>query len=120
MESKDYAIYVVAWQKRLASEEQERKKLREEAYQVARHGARLLKDKFGVKKVYLFGSLLSDDFFWELSDIDLLIEGLSSRKYFQAVSKLQDLSSFKIDLIMKEDCPKDWLKNMGALEELDG
>jgi len=115
MELKDYSVYISAWQKRLASEEEERRKIKKKAYQVARHGTRLLKSKFGAKKVYLFGSFLTDDFFWELSDVDLLVEGLNPRKYFQAVAKLQNISSFKIDLIMKEDCPKDWLENIGRL-----
>ncbi len=65
-----------------------------------------MKEKLGGKRVYLFGSLINHDDFWELSDIDLLVEGLSPEKYFLAASKIQDLSSFKIDLIMKEDCPK--------------
>lgn len=72
----------------------------EKAYEVAHRAALILKDRFGVEKVVLFGSVLHPHLFHTHSDIDLAVWDLSGRSYFQAVGFLQSLDpEFKIDLI---------------------
>lgn len=48
---------------------------REEALSKAREAARVLREKYGALKVYLYGSLAWSPIFTVHSDIDLLVEG---------------------------------------------
>jgi predicted nucleotidyltransferase len=49
---------------------------REEALRAAEACAALLKERFGARRVVLFGSLAGDDFDRDFSDVDLAVEGL--------------------------------------------
>ncbi len=73
---------------------------RERAWAVARRGAALLKDEFGVKRVMVFGSLCHPNLFYERSDVDLAVWGIDERKYLRAVGCLLNLDpEISIDLI---------------------
>ncbi len=58
----------------------------------------MLKSQFAASGVVVFGSLLNENFH-ESSDIDLAVWGLPEKVYFQAVSQLNSLSDFQIDLV---------------------
>lgn len=66
---------------------------------VARQCANLLKTKFGVKKVILFGSLLDYREMNYNSDIDLAVLGLSEKKLWLAGALLEKNHDFNIDLV---------------------
>jgi predicted nucleotidyltransferase len=72
----DYQEYIQAWRKRWAREEQDRLDRAEQLRRVARECARRLVQDYNAERVYLFGSLLSDDRVHDRSDIDLAVEGL--------------------------------------------
>jgi len=75
------------------------------AWALARNAAKLLKNKFGAKKVLVFGSLLNESSFTLWSDIDLSASGIAADKYYAAVAAVSDLSSStRIDLIDLESC----------------
>lgn len=80
-------------QRRLAALQQRRT----QALEVAKIAAHVLKAQFGVTRVVLFGSLLSD--FHESSDIDLAVWELPEKSYFKAMSQLLSLSDFEVDLV---------------------
>lgn len=63
------------WAKRHESAKMAQKKKRQVAMSKAHAIAKLLKEKYGVKKVYLYGSLSREGPFDKLSDIDLFVEG---------------------------------------------
>jgi predicted nucleotidyltransferase len=46
--------------------------------------AKILKNRYGAKKVILFGSLAGISRFTAASDVDLGVEGLKAKKYWQA------------------------------------
>jgi predicted nucleotidyltransferase len=77
---------------------------------------------FRVKKLYLFGSLLTDHFDEEKSDIDLLVEfdetGLKPEEigelFLHFLSALEDLLDKKIDLVRNKH-----FRNKYFQEELD-
>ena len=72
---------------------------------LARTAAKLLKRKYGAKKVVLIGSLLNIDSFTPWSDIDIAVWGIASNKFYQAVAAVTGMSTeFKIDLIDPETC----------------
>lgn len=75
----------------------------QQGWEVARQGARLLKEDFGASRVVVFGSLLDADRIYPRSDIDLAVWGMDPKLYFKAVACLQDLDpEFGVDLVEPE------------------
>lgn len=71
----------------------------QEKMNIARQCANLLKTKFGVKKVILFGSLLDYREMNYNSDIDLAVLGLPEKEFWLAGALLEKNHDFDIDLI---------------------
>ncbi|MDI6782277.1 MAG: nucleotidyltransferase domain-containing protein [bacterium] len=61
--------------------------------------------KYGIKKVYLFGSALYTDYA-KVNDIDIGIVGIKSGSYFNFVTDVSDQVSKNIDVIDMEFNPK--------------
>jgi uncharacterized protein len=91
--------------KRLDEEERRNLKLRfQKDWRVARLAANFLNKNFGVRKVFVFGSLLNEELFHLKSDIDLAVLGLDEKHYYRAQGQLLALDpEFEIDLILMED-----------------
>lgn len=82
------------------------KSFHQKAWQIAKKAAQVLQQKYQVKKVILFGSLLDINKFRSCSDIDLAVWGLSNSNYYRALSELLDLTSdFSFDLVQFESAP---------------
>lgn len=62
----------------------EERRTRERLMAAARQAAALLKQRFGVHRVILFGSLADSEWFSVDSDIDLAVEGLAPGDYWEA------------------------------------
>lgn len=78
----------------------EMKQRQQEGLEIARKGANFLKQKYGVTKVVLFGSLLNAEEMTPYSDIDLAVWGLPEQDYFKAVGFLLELANdFPLDLV---------------------
>ena len=77
-----------------------------EATSVARSIAKELIERFGAKKVILFGSLAQGGYNrW--SDIDLAVWGIAPVDFFKAVGFATGFSKkWKVDLVDGEDCSK--------------
>jgi len=75
------------------------KQRQQEGLNIARQCAYLLKNKYGVAKVVLFGSLLNHEKMTPHSDIDLAVSNLSEKDYFRAIADLDSGHSFEIDLV---------------------
>jgi predicted nucleotidyltransferase len=56
-----------------------------------REAAALLKSRFGVRRVILFGSLAHAAWFAPDSDVDLAVEGLRGEAYWQAWQLLEEV-----------------------------
>ncbi len=89
--------YRSVWKER----EEDERRMRKSAIEKAKLVAKVLKDKYHVKETILFGSLISrSDFLWCGTDIDLLVKGLNSEKYFEILAEISALAHpFQIDLI---------------------
>jgi predicted nucleotidyltransferase len=73
---------------------------------VARSIAKELVERFGAKKVMLFGSLARGGYS-QWSDIDLAVWGIPPVEFFKAVSFATGFSeTWKVDLVDGEDCSK--------------
>ncbi|GAB4468492.1 MAG: nucleotidyltransferase domain-containing protein [Anaerolineales bacterium] len=91
--------YRQGWRERSRTVAAEQVERRRRAWQAARQAAQVLREQFGVERVRVFGSLLDEARFDRFSDIDLAVWGLSGKRYFAAVGRLQGLSAeFSVDL----------------------
>ena len=78
----------------------------ERAWTVARQAADLLRRRYRVDRVTLFGSLVHSELFHTRSDIDLAVWGLDKQHYYRAVAQLLALdAAFEVDLVMGEELP---------------
>ena len=91
------------WEEKILKEYEEReakrKKLLEEIIPKLKE---YFKDK-KIEKVFLFGSILREGFFYDFSDVDIACEGLEE-DYFTIFSDLEDLIGINIDLVELEHC----------------
>ena len=78
---------------------------RQQAWQLARQAAKLLRERFEARRVVLFGSLAYEGGFPRWSDIDLAAWGIPSERFYAAVAAVTGLSpDFKVDLIDPDTC----------------
>ena len=78
----------------------EMKQRQKKGLDVAKKCANFLKEKYGVTKMILFGSLLNYEKMTPHSDIDLAVWGLPEKDYFKAVRFLLEIAdSFSINLV---------------------
>lgn len=76
----------------------------QEAWELAKRSAALLKKSFGAKKVVVFGSLTKRSWFTRWSDVDLAAWGVPNDKFYAAVGAVTSLTTdFKVDLVDAEE-----------------
>jgi len=103
--NQDYSKYIEAWKKRLARAEEGRKERHRKALAFAKKAARMLKEEFGVQKVYLFGTCTDENRFRLDSDIDIAVVGIKPEDFFKAWVAVERDSKFEIDLVDLETAP---------------
>jgi predicted nucleotidyltransferase len=97
-----YASYVDAWRRRWAEQAEESRRSAAHAKEVAELLGRVLKERYGVRRVLLVGSLARGDFRLG-SDIDLAVEGLADADLFSAGAELERRAElFEVDLVPLE------------------
>lgn len=102
----DVKKYVSGWKKRKRKKEARLKRNQEEAYAKAKQIADLLKNKYAIKKVILFGSTVTGKY-WEQSDIDIAILGLDDRKYMDIIWEASQIAlPFSLDIVPLESATK--------------
>jgi len=78
---------------------------RSRAWALARRAADILRERFGVKRVVVFGSLIHKGCFTPWSDVDLAVWGLHPEDTFKAMSLLQDLDEdIEVNLVDIQSC----------------
>ena len=88
-----------------------------QAWQIARRAAHLLRERYGVSRVRVFGSLLHPSQFHVKSDIDLAVEGLTVHHYWDAVTNVLFLDpEIMVDLVDVDICSP----NIWAIVEQEG
>ncbi len=77
----------------------------QEAWEMAKKAAALLKESFGAKKVVVFGSLAKRSWFTHWSDVDLATWGIPHDRFYAAVGAVTGLTTdFKVDLVDAKAC----------------
>ena len=104
IEAEKLALYRETARRRQAKARQAMLARQERAWAIARQAADLLRRRFDVDKIVLFGSLARGDMFHAHSDVDLAVWGLAEAEYLRAVSSLLDLDgSIDVDLVRMEE-----------------
>lgn len=84
---------------------------RERLFGLVRKAADLLKSRFRVRRVILFGSLARTESFYAKSDVDLAVEGLSGDDYWEAWRMMEEIIADRpVDLIDVETVTPSVLK----------
>jgi predicted nucleotidyltransferase len=87
------------------------------AWEIARAASQLLKEKYQVSRVRIFGSAIQSYQFHQDSDIDLAVEGLAISDYWDALADLLFLDKeIAVDLVDPDTCPP----NIWAIVEGEG
>ena len=95
---KDIEQYVHYWSQRFR-EEEERARIRVQQRLKALPQAVEILQKYGCRRIILFGSLVREGrHISERSDIDLAVEGLPPEKFFSALGELMLSLPFPVDL----------------------
>lgn len=104
MVSADLEPYARAWRDRFAMAQRARHARCEAARSLLPQLTRHLVQRFGARRVWVFGSLVEGGFH-ERSDIDLAVEGLPpGAALFRAAVELDEMASpFDVDLVPLED-----------------
>lgn len=75
-------------------------------WQLAHRAARLLRKRYNVTRIRVFGSLLHPSQFHAGSDVDLAVEGLAVCDYWDALADVLFLDdAITIDLVDPDTCP---------------
>ena len=103
------AYHPAAAVKRLAEQRKvETTKRRRQAWRLARQAAAMLREQFGARKVVVFGSLATRQWFTPWSDIDLAAWDIPADRFYSAVAAVISLSpAFKVDLVDPAECLPD-------------
>jgi len=90
--------------------------LRRDAMDKAKKIAFMLKEKYGAKRVILFGSIVKSSYLHKGTDIDLLVKGIKSNDFLRAGADAWTISSpFDVDIVPVERADQYLLSR--ALEE---
>ncbi len=104
MTAPELESYVQAWRQRFAGAERARQTRARAARAVLPKLVHHLAERYGVRRVWVFGSLVEGGFH-ERSDIDLAAEGLPrGAALFRAAAELDELAApFNVDLVPLEE-----------------
>ncbi len=92
--------YQAAARKREAEKRRALEDRIQRARRLAQDAARMLREKYGVKRVVLFGSLVHPETFTFWSDVDIAAWGLTAQNFLQAMNDVAALDSdIEINLV---------------------
>lgn len=81
----------------------EREKLRRETIQNVKRVIPPLAKRYGIARVFLFGSVMKPGRFHERSDVDVAVYGLTNERYFSFMAVLSRTIKRDVDVIQLED-----------------
>ncbi len=85
----------------------------QQAQQLAREAAQRLREKFGARRVVLFGSAVEQSLFTRWSDVDLAVWGVPPERFYAAVAAVTSLRvDIPVDLVDAEQCSEDRKKTI--------
>ena len=85
------------WQQRQQRQLAQFKVLKHQAWRDTQHIAKVLRQDFGATGIFVYGSLVKDQFSAE-SDIDIAVTGIAKDRFFEAVAVVNDGCDRWVDL----------------------
>jgi predicted nucleotidyltransferase len=105
MTPEEIAVYQATVQRRWEQEQQELVRREEQAWEVARRAATLLREQFGATRVVVFGSLVHKGCFTRWSDVDIAAWGIRPECTFRAISAVMDMDAeIEVNLVDVAAC----------------
>jgi uncharacterized protein len=99
------ALYRQSAQRRKEQEQADVERLRDQDLAVAHCAAALLRERFHVTRVVVFGSAIHKGCFTRWSDIDIAAWGIAPEDTFRAIGAVMDLDNpFKVNLVDVNTC----------------
>jgi predicted nucleotidyltransferase len=98
MSEREIEVYRRSFFKRIEEEKRRNEERRKKALEDVERIKKYLGEEVGVKEVYLFGSVLKDNFS-KYSDIDIAVSGLRDDEFFPVYSHLDNFTDFSIELV---------------------
>lgn len=95
------------YKNKVKAEEQKKRK----AFNTAKEVAQILGERFGAKRVILYGSLARGKYFDRFSDIDLAVEKIGDR-FLSAYGYCKNLTEFDIELRDYDNMPAKFKKKI--------
>ena len=96
----DTSILDAAIIRRRAKQERRRLALLNDVLRLLDHRAA----QFGIRRAYLFGSIIRPGHFGDLSDVDIGVEALSPAQYCSALAVFSTELGCKVDLVELDQC----------------
>ncbi|MCD5390943.1 nucleotidyltransferase domain-containing protein [candidate division NPL-UPA2 bacterium] len=98
MNTREIEVYRRNFLKRIEDEKRRNKERRRKALKDIEQIKKYLAEDVGVREIYLFGSILRDNFGKD-SDIDIAVGGLRDDKFFPVYSDLDNFTDFQVELV---------------------
>ncbi len=110
MSEEDKELTYIRWLRNNTSRRATSPELYEHAWEAARKAAHILKGRFGVERVRVFGSLVHEEMLHSGSDIDLAVEGLKPIDYWESLASVMFLDDqLSIEVVDRATCrPEIW------------
>ena len=113
MTAEQLARYRKTTATRIAEEARKTDRRRELAWHIARDAAAILKDRFGVRRVCAFGSVLREESFTLWSDLDIAAWGLTPKNWLKASATVRMLSDeIEVNLVDIDTCTQPFLEEI--------
>jgi uncharacterized protein len=109
-----YDAYISAWRERWRQQQRADEQAARRARRIAERLARMLRDRYGARRVILVGSLARGEFAVG-SDIDFAAEGIANDAFFRAGADLDAAADgLHVDLVPIESADPAFLAHMSA------
>jgi predicted nucleotidyltransferase len=106
----EFERYRASAQARWRGERAQRATRQQRAWSLARQAADLLKTRYGVQKVSVFGSLAHPDLFTQWSDVDLAAWGLTASNWLKASAAVRALANdIELNVVDVSSCSAELL-----------
>jgi predicted nucleotidyltransferase len=109
----EIATYRAAAGRRREQAQRELARREARAWDLARLAATLLRERFGVTRVMVFGSLVHEGCFTHWSDVDIAAWGIRPEDTFRAIGEIMDLDThIQVNLVDVNTCSASLLQTI--------
>ncbi len=94
--------YVSSLIQKIEERNKQKELLNQELLERVQLAANIIGQKYNIKRIYIFGSIIHPDLFRLTSDVDIAIEGIDSRDYLDIWGEFEEILDHPFDLVQLE------------------